>query len=138
MFTSCLVLPKWILIWNLLQWDGKVFFGPLLFFNTICTNDKSAKHIFNTLFANLHCIYVLLNLNSIQFKNPNSIQCKNLNWIQWNLNSIQCISIQFMKIKFQFDSSCMQCHSLFIIKFNLIFTKINSLIFSSFHCHCNV
>jgi hypothetical protein len=29
-------------------------------------------------------------------------------------------NIQFMKIKIQFNSSCMQCHSLILINFNLI------------------
>jgi hypothetical protein len=81
-------------------------------------------HIFNTLCTNLHHVCPQLNLNTIQH-NLNLIQW-NLNSIQWNLNSIQCIWIESTNlnlIQIQFNSSCMQCASIFPFKWTLIFTK---------------
>jgi hypothetical protein len=82
-----------------------------VFSEIIITNDGSDDHIFNTFCTNSHLISFLLNLNLIKL---------NLNLIQWNMYFIQCMNSIY---GFEFNLSCMQCHSISSFKWNLIFTK---------------
>jgi hypothetical protein len=83
---------------------------------------------FNTFSTDLHPISLWLNLNSIQLNLNPFIE---LTLIEWEINSnkfksnqIKSTSIKFKSFNLiQFNSNCMQCHSIFSFKWNLIFTK---------------
>jgi hypothetical protein len=145
---SCTISSYWRRFWFgiCFEWNGEVVFWICGFLEVFFLTPYSqmmetmwkysifyASNCISFLFKlNLHWIWS--NWNSIEFKS-NSTQCILIQFnvfqfksIEFDLNWIWIVIIQFKFNSIPFNSNCTQCHSIFLFEWKLI-----STCFPSFH-----